>query len=71
MDKKNLIKAICSLLIALATALGIAFGVTSCQVSRVVTTTQEVKQRGDTCITMSTKTVETYTGNKSGQVINQ
>lgn len=65
MNKENIIKAIAGLLVALASALCIAFGVTSCQASRVVTTTQECRQQGDTSITMTTRTVETYTGKKS------
>lgn len=64
MEKKNLIKAIASMLVALASALLIAFGVTSCTVVRTVTTSSEAHQKGDTSIVIQTKTIESYTGKK-------
>ena len=65
MEKKNIIKAIIYFLTAIATALGIAFGLSSCQVSRTVTTSAESIQRGDTSFVIQTKTIETYTGKKN------
>lgn len=64
MKKENLIKAIASLLVALASALLIAFGVSSCTVTRTVTTTSEAHQRGDTSVVIQSKTIESYTGKK-------
>lgn len=57
-------KAIIYLLGALATALGIAWGMTSCTVSRQVTTTAEYFNRGDTVVNIQSRTIETYTGTK-------
>lgn len=37
---------------------------TSCSVTRTVTTEQAFTQRGDTAVTISTKTVETYHAKK-------
>ena len=65
MEKKNIIKAIIYILTAIASALGIAFGLSSCQVSRTVITSAESIQRGDTSLVIQTKTIETYTGKKN------
>lgn len=62
--KKRIVKSIIYLITAVATALGIAFGLSSCQVSRVTTTSAESCQKGDTSVVIQTKTVETYTGTK-------
>ena len=58
-------KAIIYFLGALATALGIAWGMTSCTVSRQVTTTAEYFNRGDTVVNIQSRTIETYTGSKN------
>jgi hypothetical protein len=63
--KTNLKKAIIYLLGALATALGILWGMTSCTVSRQVTTTAEYFNRGDTVVNIQSRTIETYTGSKN------
>lgn len=63
-NKTNLKKAIIYLVGAIATALGILWGMTSCTVSRQVTTTAESIQKGDTSVVIQTKTIETYTGKK-------
>lgn len=63
-QKKRIAKAVVYLMTALATALGIAFGVTSCQVVREVSTQSQFVQRGDTTTQISVKTIETYTGKK-------
>ena len=42
------------------TALGAAFGLSSCNVTRTVTTKSEYWQRGDTSAVIQTRTVETY-----------
>ena len=51
---------IISVLLAALTALGAAFGLTSCNVTRTVTTKSEYWQRGDTSAVIQTRTVETY-----------
>lgn len=64
MTKKQIWSAIISVLIATLTALAAAFGLSSCNVTRVVTTTSQFVQRGDTTISIQTKTVESYDATK-------
>ena len=64
MTKTQIIKIIISVLIAALTALGAAFGLTSCNVTRTITTQSQYYQRGDTTCTIVTKTVETYDASK-------
>ena len=64
MTRKQIIKIIISVLIAALTALGTAFGLTSCNVTRTVTTSSEYYQRGDTTVVIQTKTIESYDGTK-------
>lgn len=64
MTKKQIAGAIISILIAALTAAAAAFGLTSCNVTRVVTTTSQYVQRGDTTITIQTKTTESYDATK-------
>lgn len=63
-DPTNKKKAIIYLVSAIATALGILWGMTSCQVSRNITTTAESYNKGDTVMLIQTKSIETYTGTK-------
>ena len=63
-DKKNIAKAIAYTITAVATAIGIAFGFSSCTVSRQITTSAEYYNRGDTVVNIQSKTIETYTGTK-------
>ena len=60
MSKKEIIKIIISVLIAALTALGAAFGLSGCNVTRTVTTQSQYYQRGDTTCTIVTKTIEQY-----------
>ena len=62
--KENVKKAIVYAVSALATALAILFGLSSCTVTRVVSTDSSYIQRGDTARTITVKTVETYTAKK-------
>ena len=64
MNRKQLIKIIVSVLIAALTALGTAFGLTSCNVTRTVTTKSEYWQKADTSVIIQTKTIETYDASK-------
>ena len=61
MSKRQII---ISVLLAALTALGTAFGLTSCNVTRTVTTKSEYWQRGDTSAVIQTRTVETYDASK-------
>ena len=60
MTKQQIIKIIISVLIAALTALGTAYGLTSCNVTRTVTTRSEYWQKADTSVVIQTKTIETY-----------
>ena len=60
MTKKEILKIVISVVIAALTALGAAFGLTSCNVVRTITNKSEYYQRGDTAIMIQTKTTESY-----------
>ena len=60
MTRKQIIKIIISVLIAALTALGASFGLTSCNVTRTITTKSEYWQKADTSVVIQTKTIETY-----------
>ena len=64
MSKKQIIKVIISVLIAALTALGAAFGLSSCNVTRTITTKSEYWQKADTSVIIQTKTIETYDASK-------
>jgi len=64
MSKKQIIKVIISVLIAALTALGAAFGLSSCNVTRTITTKSEYWQKADTSVVIQTKTIETYDASK-------
>jgi hypothetical protein len=66
MTKQQIIKIIISVLIAALTALGAAFGLSSCNVTRTITTKSECWQKGDTSCVIQTKTIETYDASKKG-----
>ena len=60
MTKQQVIKIVISVLIAALTALGAAFGLSSCNVTRTITTKSEYWQKADTSVVIQTKTIETY-----------
>ena len=64
MTKQQIIKIVISVLIAALTALGAAFGLSSCNVTRTVTTKSEYWQKADTSVVIQTKTIETYDASK-------
>ena len=66
MTKKEIAKVIISVLIAALTALAAGLGLSSCNVTRTVTTRSEAWQRGDTSVVIQTKTVESYDASKKG-----
>ena len=66
MTKQQIIKIVISVLIAALTALGAAFGLSSCNVTRTITTKSEYWQKADTSVVIQTKTVETYDASKKG-----
>ncbi len=66
MSKQQIMKIVISVLIATLTALGAAFGLSSCNVTRTITTRSEAWQKGDTSVVIQTKTIETYDASKKG-----
>ncbi len=64
MTKKEIIKIVISVLIAALTALAAGLGLSSCNVTRTVTTRSEAWQKGDTSVVIQTKTVESYNAEK-------
>ena len=66
MSRKEIVKLVISVLIAALTALGAAFGLSSCNVTRTITTKSEYWQKADTSVIIQTKTIETYDASKKG-----
>ena len=64
MTKKEIIKIVISVLIAALTALAAGLGLSSCNVTRTITTRSEAWQKGDTSVVIQTKTVESYDGSR-------
>ena len=64
MTKKEIAKVIISVLIAALTALAASLGLTSCNVTRTITTRSEAWQKGDTSVIIKSKTVESYDGSR-------
>ena len=64
MSKKEILKLVISVLIAALTALAAGLGLSSCNVTRTVTTRSEAWQKGDTSVVIQTKTVESYDGSR-------
>ena len=48
----------------LMTALAASLGLSSCNVTRTITTRSEAWQKGDTSVVIQTKTVESYDGSR-------
>ena len=64
MTKKEILKLVISVLIAALTAFAAGLGLSSCNVTRTVTTRSEAWQKGDTSVVIQTKTVESYDAEK-------
>ena len=64
MTKKEILKLVISVLIAALTALAAGLGLSSCNVTRTVTTRSEAWQKGDTSVVIQSKTVESYDGSR-------
>lgn len=63
---KKILKVAISVIIAALTALAAGLGLSSCNVTRTVTTQSQYYQKGDTTCTIVTKTIETYDASKKG-----
>ena len=64
MSKKEILKVVLQIIVAAATAAITALGLSSCSVVRTVTNKSEFYQRGDTTVTIQTKTTESYDAKK-------
>ena len=64
MTKQQIYKIVATAVTALLTCLAIALGLSSCNVTRTITTQSQYYQRGDTTCTIVTKTIEQYDASK-------
>lgn len=64
--KKTIVKSIVAGLLAALAVVAAAIGLTSCNVTRTVTTQSQYFQKGDTTCTIVTKTIESYDATKKG-----
>ena len=64
MTKKQILKVIVSVFIAALTALAASLGLSSCNVTRTITTKSEYWQKADTSVIIQTKTIESYDGTR-------
>ena len=65
MTKNQIYKIYVPLATAIVTCVAIGLGLTSCNVVRTVTNRSEFYQRGDTSVTIQTKTIESYDAKKN------
>ena len=64
-QKQRLVKAIKYLALAMSTAIAMALGLTSCNVTRTITSESKSLTRGDTAVIIQTKTIESYNAKKN------
>ena len=64
-QKQRIFNAIKYLALAIATAIAMALGLTSCNVTRTITTESRSLTRGDTAIIIQTKTIKSYNAEKN------
>ena len=64
-QKQRIFNAIKYLALAIATAIAMALGLTSCNVTRTITTESRSLTRGDTAIIIQSKTIESYNAKKN------
>ena len=64
MDKQKIYKIVTTAVTALLSCLAIAWGLSSCNLTRTITTQSQYYQRGDTTCTIVTKTIESYNAEK-------
>ena len=64
-QKQRLIKAIKYLAVSIATAIAMALGLTSCNVTRTITTESKSVTKGDTAVIIQSKTIESYNAKKN------
>ena len=64
-QKQRLANALKYLALAVATAIAMALGLTSCNVTRTITTESRSLTRGDTAVIIQSKTIESYNAKKN------
>ena len=64
MTKQQIYKIVATVATAVVTCVAIALGLSSCNVTRTITTQSQYWQRGDTSVVIQTKTIETYDASK-------
>ena len=64
-QKQRLMKALKYLAVSIATAIAMAMGLTSCNVTRTITTESRSLTKGDTAIIIQSKTIESYNALKN------
>ena len=64
-QKQRLVNAIKYMALAMTTAIAMAMGLTSCNVTRTITTESKSLTHGDTAIIIQSKTIESYNAKKN------
>ena len=64
MSKQQIYKIIVTITTAIVTCVAIALGLSSCNVTRTITTKSEYWQKADTSVVIQTKTIESYNAEK-------
>ena len=64
MSKHQIYKMVITITTAIVTCVAIALGLSSCNVTRTVTTRSEAWQKGDTSVVIQTRTIESYDGTR-------
>ena len=64
-QKQRIFNAIKYLALAIATAIAMALGLTSCNITRTITTESKSLTQGDTAIIIQVKTIESYNAKKN------
>ena len=66
MSKQQIDKIIVTVTTAIQTCVAIGLGLSSCNVTRAITSKSEYWQKADTSVVIQTKTIETYDASKKG-----
>ena len=64
MSNQQIYKIIVTVTTAIVTCVAIALGLSSCNVTRTITTKSEYWQKADTSVVIQTKTIESYNAEK-------
>ena len=64
MTKQQIYKMVARIATAIVTCVAIALGLSSCNVTRTITTKSEYWQKADTSVVIQTKTIESYNAEK-------